>query len=250
MHRGFVPIWRKSTENSLYPRHRPMTKWEAWIHILLSVNWKPGRTTVGYKVVEYDEGEKLWSIGTWAREFHWSLSKTRRFLACLENDSQIVLKSIGKMTRLTVCNWESYKVLRTEVDTDVESASEQQVNTDKEGKKEKISPPPYSPPPPPRKHNGNGKITSDMIEVVYDAYPTRCPVRGVSTGKGQKCKDKIRKLLASGDHTIASLIDVQRKYVEDCKSNDSYIKGYQTFLNNIPDINTFEPAPTTQGGWE
>lgn len=74
----------------------------------------------------------------------------------------------------------------------------------------------------------------ESIEDIYNAYPTKCVVRGAANGKGKKDKEKIKSLLEeySKDH----LIKVINWYIEECKKSNTYMKNFGTFLNNLPDI--------------
>ena len=80
------------------------------------------------------------------------------------------------------------------------------------------------------------------VKLVYDAYPTRCPINSRATGKTAKNKDKIKGILKSGSHTADELCDLIKLYVADCKSTQTFIKGFGTFLNNLPDPEQFTPA--------
>ena len=76
------------------------------------------------------------------------------------------------------------------------------------------------------------------INVIYLAYPTKCPIRGASNGKSETDKAKIKQLLAK--YSKDTLLLVISKYVQECKSKNVYMKNFKTFLNNIPDIDEVE----------
>lgn len=80
-------------------------------------------------------------------------------------------------------------------------------------------------------HNVND---NEIIEIIYNSYPTRCVVGGRSTGKTGKCKDKIKTLLKT--LSAEKLIESIKWYVDDCKKTNTFMKNFTTFLNNIPDI--------------
>lgn len=80
-------------------------------------------------------------------------------------------------------------------------------------------------------------IDSDITEI-YNAYPLRCEKRKAYTGKNTKCKVKIRKLL--NKKTKDEILEIIKLYLNDCNSSGSYIKNFETFLNNIPDKECFE----------
>ena len=77
------------------------------------------------------------------------------------------------------------------------------------------------------------RAPKEEVDEVYTAYPTRCVVRGTSTGKSVNNKKKIRTLLKSS--TKEELLLTIKKYIADCKSGNVYMKNFTTFLNNLPD---------------
>ena len=80
----------------------------------------------------------------------------------------------------------------------------------------------------------------ESVNLIYDAYPSKCPVKGSNTGKCEKNKAQIEKLLQI--HSETNLIKTIQSYVADCKQSNTYIKNYSTFLNNLPDMNCSQDA--------
>ena len=76
------------------------------------------------------------------------------------------------------------------------------------------------------------------VKDIYNSYPSKCPVKGSSTGKCNKNKKQIKKLLKI--HTPKILTDLIKKYIQDCTDNNRYIKNFTTFLNNLPDPEQFK----------
>lgn len=76
------------------------------------------------------------------------------------------------------------------------------------------------------------------INEIYVAYPTRDDRRGASTGKCEKCRVKIKQLLTrkSKPLTKEHILTAMQHYLSDCTASGAYIKNFQTFLNNIPDV--------------
>jgi hypothetical protein len=72
---------------------------------------------------------------------------------------------------------------------------------------------------------------SSAVEELYAKYPAKCVVRKVSTGKNNKCKEKLSKLLEKHSQaTISAAIDF---YVKECKEGNVYMKNFLTYLNNF-----------------
>lgn len=81
----------------------------------------------------------------------------------------------------------------------------------------------------------------DSAELVYKSYPTKCPIKGSSTGKSAADKRRILTILKSKEYTAEKLIEIINWYVSDCRNTKTFIKNFSTFLNNIPDINAVDP---------
>ena len=77
------------------------------------------------------------------------------------------------------------------------------------------------------------RVPKEEVDEVYTGYPTKCVVRGASTGKSASNKKKIRTLLKSS--TKEELLLIIKKYISDCKKDKVYMKNFTTFLNNLPD---------------
>ncbi len=73
-----------------------------------------------------------------------------------------------------------------------------------------------------------------MTNDVYSLYPSKCPYSQRSTGKGASSKNKIEKLLRQ--KTKEQLILHIRSYLNNCYKTKTFIKNFNTFLNNIPEI--------------
>lgn len=107
MHRGFIPLYRKTKDNWIYS---DCNKLGAWCKILMEVNHKPKKTELEGELVYCDRGQSINSLDTWRGIFGkgWTIAKVRTFFKTLKNDSMITLEGLRKTTRLTVCNYESY----------------------------------------------------------------------------------------------------------------------------------------------
>jgi len=121
---GWIKIYRKIQDHWLYDSKRPKTKLEAWIHILLTVNFKPSRSLIRGIVYECDRGQSLFSLQTWAKEFNWSIQSVRTFFIQLEKDEMITTEGLQYTTRLTVCNYDLYQYDLT----DEQQANQQTAN--------------------------------------------------------------------------------------------------------------------------
>lgn len=86
--------------------------------------------------------------------------------------------------------------------------------------------------------NENGNKDVD-VDRVYSKYPTKCPIKNRSTGKGKADKDKITRLFKT--HSADDLILTIDSYITDCKNSGAYMKNFSTFLNNLPEIKS-EPV--------
>lgn len=76
------------------------------------------------------------------------------------------------------------------------------------------------------------------IKTIFKNYPTRCFLKGSSTGKNKKNKIQIKNLLK--EMSFDEIMEIQKLYVGDCIENKTYLKNYSTLLNNFPEKSSFE----------
>ena len=72
----------------------------------------------------------------------------------------------------------------------------------------------------------------EFVDRMYALYPTKCPKRGVSLGKTQKDKGRIKSLLKTYSESDIEFVirwEIEQKY------NKAYMSNFSTFLNNFPD---------------
>lgn len=71
-----------------------------------------------------------------------------------------------------------------------------------------------------------------FIDKIYKLYPSKCPKRGISTGKTLKDKKRIATLLKT--YSMEE-IEMVVKHEVDSKLGKHPLKNFSTFLNNFPD---------------
>lgn len=80
------------------------------------------------------------------------------------------------------------------------------------------------------------------VEEIYKMYPTKCPNRGVATGKCSKDKARIRTLLKT--KSAEEIKQSITQYLEDCRISGQYLKNFGTLLNNLPEVVSDDLFPT------
>ncbi len=140
MSSGYIMLHRKLEGNFLYTENRVFSKCEAWIDMLLKVQWnpEPQEIMIGMDVLTCNRGESLKSLVTWGDRWNWSKSKVSRFFVLLKKKGMIEVSSEVKTTRITICNFDTYNDPRNANKTQVkrkQNASKTQVDTDNKVKK-------------------------------------------------------------------------------------------------------------------
>lgn len=81
---------------------------------------------------------------------------------------------------------------------------------------------------------------NDKVEAVYAAYPRKCLVSSRTTCKGSKDRKKIKIYLESGRYNEQELITIIQLYIKECMRTNTFMKNFQTFLNNLPAVEDFQ----------
>lgn len=103
---GWIRIHRQITDHWIW-KDPVKLKW--WLDILLTVNHTDAKVNIGLQIFECKRGQSIMSLSNWAGRWGVSKDKARNFLVLLEKDGMILHESLGKTTRITICNYDSYQ---------------------------------------------------------------------------------------------------------------------------------------------
>lgn len=156
-----------------------------------------------------------------------------------EETIRFLIGSFSDTLRLKFKRDESGLFYNERLETEIEKRTkfiESRVNNGKLGGRPKESKKPLAKPLGlPSANLIENENINENIDLIYNEYPSKCPINNRSTGKCSKDKDKIRKLLSI--HDVNHLLEVIKLYIQDSINTKTYIKNFGTFLNNLPDIN-------------
>ena len=83
--------------------------------------------------------------------------------------------------------------------------------------------------------NKESTNVDEKVEILYSMYPAKCVVNAKrNLGKGSKDKEKIKKLLK--ERSFEELKETIEWYIGSCKSSQTFLKNFSTFLNNLPEV--------------
>lgn len=102
MSKGFIQLDREVFESGIFKNKEPFSKREAWIDILIMVNYKDSKIVVGNTLIECKAGQSILSQESWAKRWNWDRSQVRRYFELLQKSNMIEIESVQKTTRITV----------------------------------------------------------------------------------------------------------------------------------------------------
>ena len=106
---GWIKLNRSIQSNWIYNERRKFSKLEAWLDMLMTVNYADNKVIIKGKLYEVKRGQSINSMDTWAKRWSWDKSAVRRFLTLLQNDNMISIISDSITTHITICKYESYQ---------------------------------------------------------------------------------------------------------------------------------------------
>jgi hypothetical protein len=111
MERGWIKLWRKSTDSQVFQSEG---LWKLWTWCLMKANhteaWVPINTGKGDTSVQLKPGQFVFGRHTAARELGMNPSTVRDRMHKLESMSNITLKADTHFTVVTIRNWHQYQV--------------------------------------------------------------------------------------------------------------------------------------------
>ena len=103
--KGFIPLYRDIKDHWTWKADDPFDIRSAWIDILLSVNHKEDKISIGRQVVVIKPGQMWTSYKKLAGKWHWSYKRVLRYITMLKSDGMIDVWGTPNGTLLTVKNW-------------------------------------------------------------------------------------------------------------------------------------------------
>lgn len=115
-------------------------KFQWWIDMLITVNFKDGKSNIGNMLIECKRGQSIMSLKEWGKRWKVDKNKVRNFFVLLEKDGMILHENMLKTTRITICNYDSYQGQENVIETQSKqkrNAIETQSNPIEESKENK-----------------------------------------------------------------------------------------------------------------
>ncbi len=113
---GWISLHRSIWENWVW-NDKPFSKGQAWIDILLMVNYEKGKAYFRDAVYDIERGQKITSEIKLADRWGWSRTKVRRFLNDLEMEQMLSVKRDNRKTVIEVVNYSKYQDTNTTENT-------------------------------------------------------------------------------------------------------------------------------------
>lgn len=139
MHHGYVKFYRSLKDSSFYLDSEYV---HLWVHLLLSVNHAEKRLKIekSDKFLTIMPGQILTSRKTLTEQTGIHRSKVERILKAFESEQQIEQQTFSKYRVISITKWAEYQCSEHENEQEMgtkRAADEQQMSTNKKGKKEK-----------------------------------------------------------------------------------------------------------------
>ena len=227
---GWIRIHRQIQEHWIW---KDPVKLRWWLDILLNVNFVDSKVNIGFNLYECKRGQSIRSLQTWADRWGVSKDTARNFLTLLGKDGMILHENIGKSTRITVCNYDSYQGMVN----DTETQSKRQVNAT-----ETLTAPKQEL----KEDNNDINISFD---VFWEAY-------GKKVGNKKLCIKRWNKLKDQERQTIIDTLPSFLKSISDKK----YLPYPEKYLNerrwedeiSIPPVKNNSPVTPAYiiPGWQ
>ena len=217
---GYIKLHRQLLESSVFAN---TTGLKIWIWCLLKATYKKRFMSMkigkGNTTINLDIGQFVFGRFSAEEELSIDGSTIYKWMKKFESDGMIQLQSNSHYTLVTICNWNDYQQDEEQEVTTKEQPSNNQVTTKEQpsntNKKVKNS-----------KESKEDNIYDDFdVDEIYQAYPTKCHIKGRSLGKTSKNKDKIKTLLKTNSKD--KLLKAINFYISDSKKNNVY-KEYLT----------------------
>ena len=106
---GWIKVFRKMTDSSIWDTDEPYDKRSAWVDLLLSVNHEDREIILGNDTLHVHKGQRFTSVRKLSEHWNWSKNKTLAYLRQLEALGMITRDGTHSGTLLTIVNYSVYQ---------------------------------------------------------------------------------------------------------------------------------------------
>lgn len=220
---GYIKLFRTLSDNPIWVS-KPFSKGQAWIDILLMVNFTDGICNINNDLIDIQAGQKITSILKLSNRWGWSRKKTDNFLKMLEKEKMLHTKRTTKYTVITIDNWELYQnreQLKEQQKSNKRTSTEHQKNIKraqyKNDKKDK------------NVKNEKENTYCAFFDSVWELYPNK-------KGKSKVGKKAIEELQELGYDKLKQCIDAyvsQKPDWQQWQNGSTFFNGgYKDYLEN------------------
>lgn len=103
---GWIKIHRDIAKHWI---SQDMEKLGRWLDLLIMASFEDNKVLVGDKLIEVKRGQMIASCDFLAKRWGCSKSTVFKFLELLESDNMVERYTERKITKLTICNYDSYQ---------------------------------------------------------------------------------------------------------------------------------------------
>lgn len=185
---GFVMLHRTIQKHWLYEEKRKFSKYEAWLDLLMMVNYKDNKIVQDGKLVEVKRGERITSVRQLMDRWDWSNTKVINFLNLLSQDEMITYEiTPKKKTLIKIAKYHEYQGFQV-----VEQSEEKTQNnhrTISETTQNNIN-------------NKDNTVNKESLSIQQvEQFNSWWDLYGKKEGTA-KCKIKFMKLLKTYDYSV------------------------------------------------
>lgn len=107
---AWIKLYDKTLESDFWSETEEPFDWRsAFIHVLLSANWKKGISRRCGHTIMIDRGQYLTSIRKLMSTFHWSRKRVENWIEGMTTYGMLTSHSVGFGTVLTIVNYDKYQ---------------------------------------------------------------------------------------------------------------------------------------------
>ena len=105
----WIKIYEQMLDSDVWMDEEPFNYRDAFIHVLISANWKPGVSRQNGHVININRGQWLTSIRKLGSIFHWDKRRVYKWLKYMETTNMITSENVEFGTLLTVVNYDKFQ---------------------------------------------------------------------------------------------------------------------------------------------